>query len=83
MVESGDYKPEVITHMIESLVESRDRRIKHLQRKAKPKVFEMTQNKITGALRQCINDHGPITKEWIGSAAKRIYQGSISGITEG
>jgi len=27
---------------------------------------------IVGALRDCINQHGPITKEDIGSAAKRI-----------
>lgn len=29
--------------------------------------------KINGALRQAINAHGPITKELIGSASKRIY----------
>ncbi len=28
---------------------------------------------ITGALRTTIQDHGPITKEWVGSAAKRIH----------
>lgn len=29
--------------------------------------------KISGALKQTINAHGPITKELIGSATKRIY----------
>lgn len=33
-------------------------------------------NKINGGLKQAINAHGPITKELIGSASKRIY-GSI------
>lgn len=30
------------------------------------------EKRIAGGLRSCINDHGPITKEFIGSAAKRI-----------
>lgn len=30
-------------------------------------------NKINGALKQTINAHGPITKELIGSASKRIH----------
>ena len=29
-------------------------------------------NTVVGALKDCINAHGPINKEWIGSAAKRI-----------
>lgn len=29
--------------------------------------------KISGGLKQAINAHGPITKELIGSATKRIY----------
>lgn len=29
--------------------------------------------RISGALKQAINSHGPITKELIGSATKRIY----------
>lgn len=31
-----------------------------------------TQKRIAGALRDTINQHGPITPEWIGSATKRI-----------
>ena len=30
-------------------------------------------NRINGGLKQCINAHGPITKELIGSTGKRIY----------
>jgi hypothetical protein len=30
-------------------------------------------NRINGALKQTINAHGPITKDLIGSACKRIY----------
>lgn len=30
------------------------------------------ESAIAGALKQAIDAHGPITKEWIGSAAKRI-----------
>jgi len=37
---------------------------------------QATLKKINGALKQTINAHGPITKELIGSASKRIY-GSI------
>lgn len=34
---------------------------------------KVTVNKINGALKQTINAHGPITKQLIGSAGKRIY----------
>lgn len=27
---------------------------------------------IVGGLKQCLHAHGPITKEWTGSAAKRV-----------
>jgi len=33
----------------------------------------LTTKKISGALKQTINSHGPITKILIGSATKRIY----------
>ena len=39
-----------------------------LKRKTIPNV-----KRINGALRQTINAHGPITKQFIGSASKRIY----------
>jgi hypothetical protein len=44
---------------------------KTLEKLKREKKVEM--NKIHGALRQTINAHGPITKEFIGSAGKRIY----------
>jgi hypothetical protein len=34
---------------------------------------ELDIRRINGALKQTINAHGPITKELIGSASKRIY----------
>lgn len=34
---------------------------------------KITLNKINGGLKQSINAHGPITKNFIGSASKRIY----------
>jgi transcriptional regulator with XRE-family HTH domain len=33
---------------------------------------ECLERTLVGALRSAINDHGPITPEWLGSAAKRI-----------
>lgn len=37
------------------------------------KVRKLEFNKIKGGLKQSINAHGPITKELIGSATKRIW----------
>ena len=45
------------------------------------KVKKVTIKKISGALRQSINAHGPITKNLIGSATKRIY-GSLLELEE-
>lgn len=42
--------------------------IKKLKRKRK-----LEFRKINGAIKQTINAHGPITKDFIGSATKRIY----------
>jgi len=36
---------------------------------------------VNGALKHCINSHGPITKEWIGSASKRIVQHILNQTT--
>ena len=36
--------------------------------------------KINGALRQAINAHGPITKELIGSASKRIHGAMLDNL---
>lgn len=73
MVESGDYDPATIQHMIDSIVANHERRIEQLKKKVKPREFSMTLKVVTGALQSCINEHGPISSKWIGSAAKRIY----------
>jgi hypothetical protein len=73
MIESGDYDPDIIQHMIDSIVENRDRRIRCLEERVRERVFKMTLQVVTGSLQDCIKQHGPITKEFIGSAAKRIY----------
>jgi len=73
MVESGDYDSDRIIHMVESLIVGRDRRIKHMERKVKDRKFEMTLKIVSGALRDTIVHHGPITSKLIASAAKRIY----------
>jgi len=82
MIESGDYDPSVINHMLESLVKTRDRRIKELVTKAKPRTFDLNLKSISGALRETIKSHGNITKENIGSAAKRIYGNCQNVIVE-
>ena len=38
--------------------------------------------RISGALKQTINAHGPITKQFIGSATKRIHGALLSNIKE-
>jgi uncharacterized membrane-anchored protein YjiN (DUF445 family) len=42
-----------------------------IEKLKKEKVIE--SKRISGALKQTIHAHGPITKEFIGSATKRIY----------
>lgn len=73
MVKSGDYDPDTIQHMIDSIVVNRDKRIKQLEKNIRPKSFNMTLKVISGSMRDTIKNHGPITNDWIGSAAKRIY----------
>jgi hypothetical protein len=38
--------------------------------------------RISGALKQTINAHGPITKQFIGSATKRIHGALLSNINK-
>lgn len=76
-VEAGTAGHTMITNMLDSLVRDRDNRIKRLESRVKPRVFNMTVKIINGALKDCIRNHGPITKEWIGSASKRIYQNCV------
>jgi hypothetical protein len=45
------------------------------------RVKVVTLKKISGALKGCINSHGPITKVLIGSATKRVYGSLLSEST--
>ena len=45
----------------------------------RPMTEEQMHRIVVGALRSCVIEHGPITKGWIGSAAKRIVKGIING----
>jgi len=72
-VESGDYDEDILVHMVQSLVDNRDNRIKVLEKRERPQKFVISEKKIIGALRSCIKEHGDITKDNIGSATKRIY----------
>lgn len=45
--------------------------LKTISKLKRKKQIEMAR--INGAIRQCIDAHGPITKELTGSASKRIY----------
>lgn len=82
---------EMVTHMIDTSLENRDKTIRHLEHKAKliaegKKVgvklhkeiqyvnVVLTPKRVSGALRNCIQSHGPIDNTWIGSATKRIIQ---------
>ncbi len=76
-VEAGDYDTGMLVHMVESIVVNRDKRIKLLEDRNRPRKFIMTEKKVSGALRDCIKTHGDITKQNISSAAKRIYRGCI------
>jgi hypothetical protein len=67
-----DETKEKIDGMIFSLIKSRDCIIEKLKKRTLERKLLITETAITGALRNTINTHGPITKEWIESAAKRI-----------
>lgn len=43
----------------------------NIEKLSRPKALDT--KRISGALKQTINSHGPITKELIGSATKRIF----------
>lgn len=59
---------EVIVSCIEDYQKDNIKTITKLKRTKK-----IDMSRINGALKQSINAHGPITKELIGSAGKRIY----------
>jgi hypothetical protein len=59
---------ERVVEVVEDYEKDNLKTIEKLKREKK-----VTVNKINGALKQSINSHGPLTKELIGSATKRIY----------
>lgn len=82
MVESGNYDPEIIEHMVESVVNNRDKRIKELETRVKPRTFDISLKIISSELINTIKAHGPITRNYVSSAAKRIYGNCQSVVDE-
>jgi len=80
-VSAGEFDQDQVEHMIHSLLINRDKVIKNLKRKAKPHKLLLNEKAISGALRDCINQHGNITKHTIGSASKRI-RGNLYNIIQ-
>jgi len=60
-----------IDEMLEVYEEYQKENLKNIKKLKRNKNLEI--RKISGALKQTINVHGPITKVLIGSATKRIY----------
>lgn len=46
------------------------------------KEWSRLESRIAGAIKSCIDAHGPITKEWTGSAAKRAMSEFVSYLKE-
>lgn len=83
MVESGNPDWDKIEHMVQSLVENKEKQIEYYKARSIPRQreFFVTEKAIAGALRSTINAHGPITKAWIASATKRLY-GALNRFVE-
>jgi hypothetical protein len=60
-----------VDEIVELFEKFEDENLQTIQKLNRHKTIEA--KKISGALRQTINVHGPITKVLIGSATKRIY----------
>ena len=71
--ELGKVKPD-LGRVIKIVEEFEIDNIKTIEKLKKKK--SVTLRKVNGALKQSINAHGPITKDLISSASKRVY-GSI------
>lgn len=65
---------ETVRHMIESLLRNRDVLVDKLTVRAQSREQTFTPKMISGALKNTVDAHGPITREWIGSAAKRVHR---------
>lgn len=63
--------PEKLDSMITAVNEYEKANLDTINKLKKNKLYET--KRISGALRQTINAHGPITMNYIGSATKRIY----------
>lgn len=76
--EIGKNNPDLdrVVSIVEAFESDNLKTIEKLKKKKK-----VTLNKINGGLKQSINAHGPITKNFIGSASKRIH-GSLLEIEE-
>jgi hypothetical protein len=73
--EFGGYDINNIMSLIKDYERKNIEQIGKLQKKR-----TITIRKIVGGLKQTINAHGPISKEFIGSAAKRIYGAMINDV---
>jgi hypothetical protein len=63
-------------HILSLIVQFEKDNLETIDKLKREKKVEL--NKINGGLKQAINSHGPITKELIGSASKRIYGSLLS-----
>lgn len=63
--------PDKLDSMITAVNEYEKANLDTINKLKKDKLYET--KRISGALRQTINAHGPITMNYIGSATKRIY----------
>jgi len=72
MTGANEELEKIIEHMISSVVANRDRVIEYQKKKIKPRHVVIDEQRVSGAIRECIKAHGPITPEFIGSASKRI-----------
>lgn len=66
-----DEEKDIIIHMLNSIVEQDRRELKRLKKKNMDR-FNPAFTHVVGALKDTVNQHGPITKRYITSAAKRI-----------
>lgn len=67
-------------HILSLIIQFEKDNLETINKLKKKKKVEV--NKINGGLKQAINAHGPITKELIGSASKRIYGSLLSNTTK-
>ena len=70
-----------VQHMIESVVKNRDKIIARQKTKMKDREVVISEKRVSGAIREAIRAHGPITPQLISSASKRIV-GNIVQVIE-